>query len=220
MLALLAEHLTNAEIAARLFISVRTVESHVSSLLRKLQLPDRRALARQAAEFARAERSRPAPALPAPLTAFIGRVRERGELAEAVLGHRLVTVTGPGGVGKTRLALAVASDVAGEFADGVWFVDLVPVGEPDRVGATVAAAVGVGERPGSGVDDAVLAALADRRALLVLDNCEQVRDGVAPFVERLLVACPRGAGARDEPGPADGAVRAGLPGPAAVAARR
>ncbi|WP_437073984.1 ATP-binding protein [Streptomyces sp. enrichment culture] len=190
VLALLGEHLTNAEIAARLFLSVRTVESHVSSLLRKLEMPDRRALARHAAAAPRTGPSRPAPALPAALTAFVGRARERGELAAALREHRQVTAVGPGGVGKTRLALAVAADAAGEFADGVWFVDLVPVTDPGRVGAAVAAALGVGEQPGSGVDDAVLASLADHRALLVLDNCEQVRDGVAPFVERLLAACP------------------------------
>ncbi len=191
VLALLGERLSNAEIGARLFISVRTVESHVSSLLRKLEAQDRRALSRRAAELARAERSRPAPALPAPLTTFIGRVRERAELGETVKKHRQVTAVGPGGVGKTRLALAVAAEVAGDFADGVWFVDLVPITDPGRVGAAVAAAVGVGEQLGRSIDDAVLAALAERQALLVLDNCEHIRDGVAPFLERLLAACPQ-----------------------------
>lgn len=192
VLALVGEHLSNAEIGARLFISVRTVESHVSSLLRKLEVPDRRALAQRAAGSAAAERSLPAPVLPTPLTSFVGRVRERAELAELLRRHRQVTAVGPGGVGKTRLALAVAAEVAGEYPDGVWFVDLVPVTNPDirAVAGTVALALGLGEQPGRGMEESVPSALADRRALLVLDNCEHVMDGVVPFLERLLAACP------------------------------
>ncbi|MDX5567753.1 ATPase, partial [Streptomyces sp. ID05-04B] len=93
-------------------------------------------------------------------------------------------------VGKTRLALAVAAQTAGDFPDGVWFVDLAPVTDPGRVGAAVAATVGTGEQPGRGVDETLLAALADHRALLVLDNCEQILESVVPFVERLLTVCP------------------------------
>ncbi|MFC7451322.1 ATP-binding protein [Rhodococcus daqingensis] len=193
VLALVGEHLSNAEIGARLFISVRTVESHVSSLLRKLEVPDRRALAQHASELGRADRSHPAPVLPTPLTSFIGRTRERAELTEMVKNDRQVTAVGPGGVGKTRLALTVAAELAGEFSDGVWFVDLVPINSPDVcvVAGTVGLALGLGEQPGRGMDESVLAALADRHALLVLDNCEHVLDGVALFIERLLAACPR-----------------------------
>ncbi|MEU4341914.1 LuxR C-terminal-related transcriptional regulator [Nocardia sp. NPDC023852] len=193
VLALVGEHLSNAEIGARLFISVRTVESHVSSLLRKLDVADRRALAQRASELARANRSDPAPVLPTPLTSFIGRMRERAELTEMIKKHRQVTALGPGGVGKTRLALTIATEVAGEYSDGVWFVDLVPITSPDTcvVAGTVALALGLGEQPGRGMDESVLAALADRHALLVLDNCEHVLDGVAPFIERLLETCPR-----------------------------
>jgi predicted ATPase/DNA-binding CsgD family transcriptional regulator len=190
VLALVGEHLSNAEIGARLFISVRTVESHVSALLRKLEVPDRRALAQRASEMARAD-SHPAPVLPAPLTSFVGRVRERAELTEMIKAHRQVTALGPGGVGKTRLALTVAEQAASGYPDGVWFVDLVPTTDPGMVAAAVAGALGLGEQPGRGMDESVVAALTDRHALLVLDNCEQVRDGVAPFLERLLATCPR-----------------------------
>lgn len=192
VLTLVGEHLSNAEIGARLFISVRTVESHVSSLLRKLEVPDRRALAQRASAPARPDRSQPAPVLPTPLTTFVGRGRERAELTEMIRKHRQVTAVGPGGVGKTRLALTVAAELAGEYSDGVWFVDLVPVTSPDTcaVAGTVALALGLGEQPGRAMDESVPAALADRQVLLVLDNCEHVRDGVAPFLERLLATCP------------------------------
>ncbi|TDB97287.1 LuxR C-terminal-related transcriptional regulator [Actinomadura sp. 7K534] len=191
VLELVGDHLSNAEIAARLFISVRTAESHVSALLRKLDVPDRRALAAQAAASRRAvDASHAVPVLPAPLTSFVGRASERAELTKMIGEHRQVTAVGPGGVGKTRLALAVAADAAGVFADGVWFVDLVPVNDPGMVADAVAGALGLGEQPGRGMTESVAVALADRHALLVLDNCEQVRDGVALFVERLLAACP------------------------------
>ncbi|MFI7042125.1 ATP-binding protein [Microbispora rosea] len=191
VLELIGAHLSNAEIAARLSISVRTVESHVSSLLRKLEVQDRRALARHAPEPAGAAPSRPAPVLPAPPTSFVGRVRERAELTRMIREHRQVTAVGPGGVGKTRLALAVAAEAASERPDGVWFVDLVPVTDPDMVATAVAGALGLGEQPGRDMTESVLAALADRHALLVLDNCEHVVHGVALLIERLLARCPR-----------------------------
>ena len=127
VLALVGEHLTNQEIARRLVISVRTVESHVSSLLRKLDVADRRALAELS--FRAGDRQAPdatAPSLPSPLTSFVGRAAERAALAGLLTRHRLVTAVGPGGVGKTRLALAVVSDVADQYVDGAWYVDLVP----------------------------------------------------------------------------------------------
>ncbi|MFE9575422.1 ATP-binding protein [Nocardia sp. NPDC006044] len=191
VLALVGQHRSNAEIAAQLFISVRTVETHVSALLRKVGVADRRALAGRAAEFEQVEDSGvTAAVLPAPLTSFVGRERERAALRDAVRAHRQVTALGPGGVGKTRLALAVATDLTHEFTGGAWFVDLVPVTDPAMAGAAVARALRLGEQQGRGLDESVSAALGERRVLLVLDNCEHLRDGVAPFIEHLLAHCP------------------------------
>jgi predicted ATPase/DNA-binding CsgD family transcriptional regulator len=188
VLALVGERLTNAEIAERLYISVRTVETHVSALLRKLSVPDRRALARQPVVADEATNRRPS-ALPIPLTTFIGRSAERLRMAAAVRAHRLVTATGPGGVGKTRLALAAAADAAEDFEHGAVFVDLAKVSQAERVVDAIAEAVAVPETT-TARDEALVAALADRRCLLVVDNCEHVQDGVRVWVERLLAACP------------------------------
>ena len=198
VLAAVAEHLTNAEIAARLFISVRTVESHVSSLLRKLQADDRRALAVIAGTLHSAPASLPgsgsraavAAPLPSPLTSFVGRVAERAALTDALYAHRLVTAVGPGGVGKTRLALSVVADVADRFADGVWFVDLVPVTDPSMIPPVIAAALGLGEHQGRSAEDTILGRLAVRQTLLVLDNCEHLLNGVVGLLERLLAGSP------------------------------
>ncbi len=191
----LAGHATNAEIAARLFISVRTVESHVAALLRKAGAADRRALIARAPDLLEpgaGTGTRAGPTAPAAgsVTSFIGRVAERDAIAAALEEHRLVTALGPGGVGKTRLALAVLADVAGRYADGGWYVDLVPVIDPDQVGAAIAAVLGIHERQGRSLADAIGSWLADRELLLVLDNCEHLVDGVASLLEQLLLASP------------------------------
>ena len=192
VLGLLGEHLSHAEIAARLFISVRTVESHVASLRRKLCVGTHRELVRLAAGY-RAAVTGPGPGasprLPAPLTSFVGRDGERAALAAALGTSRLVSAVGPGGIGKTRLALAVAADVADRFG-GTWYADLVPVTDPALLPAAVLACLGADESSSRPAQDALAAALGERRALLVLDNCEHLVNAVAVLTERLLSACP------------------------------
>ena len=102
-----------------------------------------------------------------------------------------MTAVGPGGVGKTRLALSVVTEVAGRYADGAWYVDLVPVTDPAMVGPAIAAALGLGERQGRSSEDTVLGWLGPRETLLVLDNCEHLLDGVPVLLERLLAGSPR-----------------------------
>ncbi len=121
-------------------------------------------------------------------TSFIGRESEVAELHAAVKAHRLVTLTGVGGVGKTRLALEVAARLADEFPDGVWFFELAAVTDPAAVPDAVAAVLGITQQPGKTVTESVAAALEGRVRLLVLDNCEHVVDSVADLVEAILAA--------------------------------
>jgi len=129
-------------------------------------------------------------ALPSALTPFIGRTAERADLADGVRAHRLTTATGPGGVGKTRLCLAVAEDLAPELDDGIAFVDLVTVTDDRMVVAAIAESVGVPERAGTTRLTALLSTLHDRRLLLVLDNCEHLLGGARSAVSEILGACP------------------------------
>ncbi|MGN6794188.1 MAG: adenylate/guanylate cyclase domain-containing protein [Streptosporangiaceae bacterium] len=122
---------------------------------------------------------------PAGLTSFIGRSADLDEVTELLARYRLVTVTGPGGVGKTRLASEVARRVADRFADGVWLTELGGVADPDLVPGAVAAALGI-QQGGGSVMESLTDVLAARQVLLVLDNCEHLIDAVAGFCGTLL----------------------------------
>ena len=122
------------------------------------------------------------------LTSFVGRDGPVRELTGLLGTSRLVTVLGPGGVGKTRLVGEVARQVAARYADGVWLVELAAVTDSGRVPAAVAAALGVPDRPGIPVTDRLTAALARQQLLIVLDNCEQVIAAVAELCGTLLPA--------------------------------
>jgi predicted ATPase/class 3 adenylate cyclase len=128
--------------------------------------------------------------LPSQLTSFIGRKSELARLKELISGHRLVTLTGPGGTGKTRLALEVASELLAEFSDGAFFVNLAPIGDPALVALTIAQALGVSVDPGGDALNAAQAHLRDQELLLIVDNFEQVIEG-AGAIEELLSAAPR-----------------------------
>jgi predicted ATPase len=112
-----------------------------------------------------------------------------GEVAGVLEGCRLVTVTGPGGSGKTRLVGEVARRVAGRFADGVWLAELAPVQDAGQVPGVVAAALGIREQPGVPVAETLARVLARQQVLLVLDNCEHVAGAAAQLCAGLLLAC-------------------------------
>jgi hypothetical protein len=122
-----------------------------------------------------------------PTTSLVGREAAIAELQSALGAHRLVTLTGVGGVGKTRLALEVASRVAGDFPDGAWVIELAAVGDPDAVPDAVAAVLGVTQQPGMSVAESVAAALDGRSRLLLFDNCEHLLNAAAEMIEAILV---------------------------------
>src|SRR3984957_10231031 len=130
--------------------------------------------------------------LPSQATSFVGRSAELAELRALVSGgSRLVTIAGPGGIGKSRLALQVAADALDGTGDGVWLAVLAPVAAPELVTRTAAAALKVGEAPGRPMLDTLIDAIADRDLLLILDNAEQVLGAVAGLADAVIRSCPR-----------------------------
>jgi predicted ATPase len=129
--------------------------------------------------------------LPSSLSSFVGRAAELSEIRALVEVNRLVTLTGPGGSGKTRLALHVAADLLDGFAGGVWFVDLAPLADPAQVPAAAAAAFALREEADRSHLEVLLDALRNEDILLVLDNCEHVIDATAELADRIGRNCPR-----------------------------
>jgi non-specific serine/threonine protein kinase len=128
--------------------------------------------------------------LPAQVSSFVGRGAELAEVRRLVRGARLVTLTGAGGAGKTRLALQVAAGLADGTGDGVWFADLAPLGDPDLVAVTVANVLGVHQEPGRPPVETLIEAVGGRSLLVLLDNCEHVIGACAKLADALLRSCP------------------------------
>lgn len=164
-----------------------------------LPVQEAREITARMAELARPRESSPADAalpkkartnLPSPLTPFIGRKQETAELIERMMATRLLTLTGAGGVGKTRLAFEVAARQINRFADGVWLVELAPLTDPALVPQTVAEAMHILEQPGRPHAEALATFLENKQLLLVFDNCEHLIAACASLIEHLLRACP------------------------------
>lgn len=128
--------------------------------------------------------------LPALTTSFVGREKETAELKRAIKKHRLVTLTGSGGTGKTRLSLQVAADLLDQFQDGVWFIELAPLANPDLIAQTILSVFGIGEMGGRAAAETLLDHIRDKQLLLLLDNCEHLVEPCAALVDGLLTRSP------------------------------
>ena len=200
ILELIAFGLSNKEIAQRLGLGRRTVETHIDHVLSKLDVSSR---ARAVVEAGRAGLlgNVPATAPPSPrdsrpnnlpfqLTALVGREQDLIDVKILLEGARLLTLSGSGGVGKTRLALRVGVDLIGLYQDGVWFCDFSPISDPGLVVSVVAHALGVREQQGRPLDEAIVSLLKRKHALLIFDNCEHVLEASAELADEILHACP------------------------------
>ena len=127
--------------------------------------------------------------LPVQLSEFIGRKRELGEVRQLLTNHRLVTLTGPGGGGKTRLSIKVANEVSSGFAHSIWFIRFAPLSEPDLVAQTVASILGIRDTKKQPIVDGLVEHLKDYQSLLIFDNCEHLIGACAQLAKSLLETC-------------------------------
>jgi non-specific serine/threonine protein kinase len=200
VLSLLGEHHTNREIAQILGLELTTVKWYNKQIFDKLGVENRRAAAARAEELGLLDKqpgdptgmpAEPERTLPAQITSFVGRERELAEVKRLLQTARLVTLTGPAGTGKTRLALQAVAELADadDTQDGVCFVDLSPISQPELVADAIANALGVKETAGRLITDSLKIYLANKKTLLLLDNFEQVIES-APLVIDLLSVAP------------------------------
>jgi predicted ATPase/DNA-binding CsgD family transcriptional regulator len=198
ILRLIAEGLSNREIAQKLVVTLGTVKWYNKQIYSKLGVHSRTQAivrAREAGLFGRQPDAGahlaviPNNNLPAPVTSFVGREREVAEAKQLLATTRLLTLTGPPGTGKTRLGLEVAWEVLDRFTDGVFFVDLAPISDPELVASKIAQVLGVRDTGSKPLRETLRNTLRQKRLLLLLDNFEQII-GTAPLVSELLSACP------------------------------
>jgi predicted ATPase/DNA-binding NarL/FixJ family response regulator len=185
---LVAEGLTNRQVAERLAISERTVDGSLLAILRKLDIDDRGQIA---ASLMRRQPAAASSRLPAVLSSFVGREEETAHLGRLVAARRLVTLVGPGGVGKTRLGLEVARLLEPRFAGGARFAPLSGVSDGQVVGESILASLGLPADPPRSPRESIARHFGGEHVLLVLDNCEHVIDASAAVVDDLLARCPR-----------------------------
>ncbi|HKY54616.1 MAG TPA: adenylate/guanylate cyclase domain-containing protein, partial [Anaerolineales bacterium] len=124
--------------------------------------------------------------LPAQMTSFIGREKEMAEITQSISGHRLLTLTGSGGTGKTRLSLQVAAELLDQFRDGVWFIELAPLTNPDLIPQTILSTLGVREQQDKTAIQTLITYLQGNNLLLVFDNCEHLVEACAQLVDTML----------------------------------
>jgi predicted ATPase/DNA-binding CsgD family transcriptional regulator len=190
---LIADGLTNHEIAIRLFLSERTVEGHVARIMDRLGVHSRSQIA--AWVVARRVPSNwsqpPGGLLSRRIASFIDRQSEVRNILELISSARVITIVGPAGVGKTRLAIEGAAVAEARFSAGAWMVDLSPVSDPDLVPSVIRSQLGIQEKLGRSTLDQIADHLHSQPALLLLDNCEHVIAKSSEVIEYLTAVCPR-----------------------------